>query len=168
MKKILLLSDTHNHLDEQILNHCKEADEIWHAGDIGSIRITDQLSSLKPLRAVWGNIDNDELRREFQEFLVFNCEEVKIVITHIAGPFGKYSDKVRSVLVNEHPQIFICGHSHILKVQRDNNYRMLYINPGAAGHHGFHNTRTMIRFNIEADKMFNMEVIELGKRGRLS
>ena len=168
MKRILLLSDTHNHLDEQILAHCREADEIWHAGDIGTTAVADRLSSIKPLKAVWGNIDNDQLRMQFDEFLIFNCEEVKVMITHIAGPFGKYSEKVRAFLKQEHPQLFICGHSHVLKVQRDNAYGALYINPGAAGHHGFHHVRTMIRFLIDGSKVLNMEVIELGKRGRLA
>jgi uncharacterized protein len=168
LKKILLLSDTHNHLDDQILNHCRQSDEIWHAGDIGTIAVADRLAAIKPLKAVWGNIDNDVLRLQFEEFLVFNCEKVKIMITHIAGPFGKYTDKVRSYLKVEKPELFICGHSHVLKVQRDQVYNALYINPGAAGHHGFHQVRTMIRFAVDGSAVQNMEVIELGKRGRLS
>jgi putative phosphoesterase len=168
LKRILLLSDTHNHLDEQILAHCREADEIWHAGDIGTVAVSDRLAMIKPLKAVWGNIDNDQLRLQFEEFLLFSCEKVKVMITHIAGPFGKYSEKVRTLLKEKQPDLLICGHSHVLKVQRDPAYSVLYINPGAAGHHGFHQVRTMIRFSIDESKVLNMEVIELGKRGRLT
>ncbi|MEP7264034.1 MAG: metallophosphoesterase family protein [Bacteroidota bacterium] len=168
MKKILLLSDTHHHLDESILTHCREADEIWHAGDIGSLAVADKLASIKPLKAVWGNIDDDKLRMTFEEHLVFYCEEVKIYITHIGGTPGKYNDKVKSVIRQEKPDIFICGHSHILRVQRDPVFPMLYINPGAAGYHGFHKTRTMIRFKIEGRSPRDMEVIELGSRGSLA
>lgn len=167
MKKILLLSDTHSHLDDQILRHCEEADEIWHAGDIGHIAVYDQLKSIKPVRAVWGNIDNDKLRITLEENSIFTCENVKVLMTHIAGPFGKYLPQVRDLLKTHRPQLFICGHSHVLKVQKD-AMGFIYINPGAAGHHGFHQVRTMIRFQLLDGAVNNMDVIELGKRGRLS
>jgi uncharacterized protein len=168
VKKILLLSDTHHHMDDQILLHCKEADEVWHAGDIGSAIVADKLSAVKPLKAVWGNIDDEKMRRRFEEILVFNCEGVKIMIIHIGGTPGKYPEKVKSAIQLHRPNVFICGHSHILKIQRDPDLRTLYINPGAAGHIGFHQVRTMVRFTIEDSDIGNMEVIELGKRGRLS
>ena len=168
MKKILLLSDTHHYIDEKILLYCAEADEIWHAGDIGSAVVADRISSLKPLKAVWGNIDDDKMRRRFEETLVFNCEGVKIMIIHIGGTPGKKKKKVKSAIHLHQPDVFICGHSHILKIQRDPNFPMLYINPGAAGQIGFHQVRTMVRFTIQGNEIGNMEVIELGKRGRLS
>ena len=163
-----MLSNTHHHIDEHILLHCSEADEIWHAGDIGSAAVADRLSSIKPLKAVWGNIDDDKMRRRFEEILVFTCEGLKIMILHIGGTPGKYPEKVKSAINLHRPDIFICGHSHILKIQRDPTFALLYINPGASGHIGFHQVRTMVRFAIQDKDISNMEVIELGKRGRLS
>lgn len=163
-----MLSDTHHYIDDQILLYCAEADEIWHAGDIGSAVVADRLSSLKPLKAVWGNIDDDKMRRRFEETLVFNCEGLKIMIIHIGGTPGKYPEKVKSSIHLHKPAVFICGHSHMLKIQRDPNFPMLYINPGAAGQIGFHQVRTMVRFTIQGNDIGNMEVVELGKRGRLS
>jgi uncharacterized protein len=168
LKKILLLSDTHHHLDEKILSHCMAADEIWHAGDIGSLSVADKLISIRPLKGVWGNIDNDKLRMQFEETLVFRVEGLKIMMTHIGGNPGKYPEKIFSKIRLERPDVFICGHSHVLRIQRDPSCSLLYINPGAAGHHGFHQVRTMVRFEINTGSIQNMEVIELGLRGKLT
>jgi uncharacterized protein len=168
LKKILLLSDTHHHIDTKILSYCSEADEIWHAGDIGSASVTDSIVRIRPLKAVWGNIDNDKLRLQFEETIVFKTEGLKVMMTHIGGKPGKYPEKIFSIIRTERPDLFICGHSHILRIERDTLCSLLYINPGAAGHHGFHHTRTMVRFEINNGTMQNMEVIELGARGRLT
>ena len=165
MKKILLLSDTHNYLDEAIRKYAAQADEIWHAGDIGSLSIADDLSAIRPLRAVFGNIDDHTVRLAWPEDLNFYCEEVKVWMTHIGGYPGHYTQRVKEGLQVHHPAIFICGHSHILRVMRDQRFNLLYMNPGAAGIHGFHHMRTMLRFNIDGNKIENMEVIELGRRG---
>ena len=167
MRKILLMSDTHGHLDQKIINHVKWADEVWHAGDIGESGLVKKLSKLKPLRAVFGNIDNHLLRCQFKENLVFYCEGVKVLITHIGGPPGKYNSKVKKLLLDEKPQLYICGHSHILKVIPDKKLNLIHINPGAAGIYGFHSIRTMIRFIINKKEIQNLEVIELGRRGKI-
>ena len=168
MKKILLLSDTHGYLDDAILTHVSNADEVWHAGDIGTIELTDQIAKLKPLRAVYGNIDGHVLRSAFPLDLFFNCEGLKVFITHIGGYPTRYSKGIKEKLVMHRPDLFICGHSHILKVIRDQQLGILHMNPGAAGVHGFHKMRTMIRFDINKGKMENVEVIELGLRGSLA
>ena len=165
MKKILLLSDTHSYIDERILHYVKEADEIWHAGDIGSVKVTDSIQKLKPLMAVYGNIDDHEIRKEFPENQIFRCEGKKIIITHIAGYPKKYTARAKSLIQLEKPDIFICGHSHILKVMFDNELNVLHLNPGACGIYGFHQVRTMLRFVIDADEIKDLEVIELGKKG---
>ena len=164
MKKILLLSDTHSHLDEKILKYVRLADEVWHAGDIGNLAVTDELKKLKPLRAVYGNIDNAEARSEFPLNNRFWCEKVDVLITHIGGYPGKYNASIREELQNNPPKLFICGHSHILKVIFDKKLNLLHMNPGAAGIHGFHQVRTMLRFEINGDKIQNLEIIELGNR----
>lgn len=164
MKKILLLSDTHSHIDDTILKYVQQADEIWHAGDIGSLVVTDNIKKLKPLRAVYGNIDDDKARMEFPLHNRFWCEGVAVWITHIGGYPGKYNQAVREELRNNPPQLFICGHSHILKVQFDKSLNLLHMNPGAAGVSGFHQIRTMLRFEIDGDKIQNLEVIEIGKK----
>nr|WP_298999736.1 metallophosphoesterase family protein [uncultured Allomuricauda sp.] len=164
MTKILLLSDTHGHMDEAILKYAKQADEIWHAGDIGSLEVTDALEKIAPLRAVFGNIDDHQIQREFPEHNRFYCEEVDVWITHIGGYPTKYNVRVREDIKKNPPKLFICGHSHILKVMNDKKLGLLHMNPGACGKHGFHATRTMLRFSIDKDKIFNLEVIELGKR----
>lgn len=161
-----MLSDTHSHIDDRILAYAKEADEIWHAGDIGDLAVTDQLASIKPLRAVYGNIDGAPARVTFSENNIFTCEGVCVLITHIAGPAGKYSSRVQTLLKKEKPDLLVCGHSHILKVKHIGAQKMLHLNPGAAGVHGFHSIRTMLRFEIQQGKLQNMEVIELGKRGK--
>lgn len=164
MKKILLLSDTHSYIDEQILKFVKQADEVWHAGDIGQLAVTDTIKKLKPLRAVYGNIDDAAARAEFPLDLKFTLEGVTVWITHIGGYPNKYNQRVREDLAKNPPKLFICGHSHILKVQFDKKLNLLHINPGAAGKHGFHKIRTMIRFELEAATIKNMEVIELATR----
>ncbi|AXG74462.1 metallophosphoesterase [Flavobacterium arcticum] len=165
MKKILLLSDTHSHIDDTILKYVRLADEVWHAGDIGDLSVTDTLKKEKPLRGVYGNIDNNEARQEFPLHNRFMCEGVDVWITHIGGYPGKYSPAVREDLIANPPKLFICGHSHILKVQFDKKLGLLHMNPGAAGVHGFHQVRTMLRFEINGDKIENLEAIEIGKRG---
>lgn len=162
MTKILLLSDTHSFIDDQILKYVHQADEVWHAGDIGDLKVTDTIKKFKPLRAVYGNIDNHEARLEFPLHNRFKCEGVDVLITHIGGYPGKYSVAIREEIYNNPPKLFICGHSHILKVQYDNKLSLLHMNPGAAGKHGFHHVRTMLRFEIEGEKIQNLEVIELG------
>ena len=165
--RILLLSDTHDYLDDHILHHAAEADEIWHAGDVGTARITDALAAIKPLRAVYGNIDGRDIRVQFPEDLRFTVEGLDVFMTHIGGYPGHYASSVKSILQTTPPQLFICGHSHILRVMRDPKTNTLCMNPGAAGVHGFHKMRTMIRFTIDKGKILNPEVIELGLRGKL-
>lgn len=165
MKKILLLSDTHSYIDDRILHYAEQADEVWHVGDIGDLKVTDTLKKVKLLRAVYGNIDDAEARKEFPLNAVFECEGMKVWITHIGGYPGKYPTRIKEGFMLYKPDVFICGHSHILKVQYDKQYQCLTMNPGAAGTHGFHQMRTMLRFEIVNGKMQNLEVIELGKRG---
>ena len=164
MKKILLLSDTHSHIDEAIIKYVNQADEVWHAGDIGDLQVTDKIKALKPLRAVFGNIDDAKARLEFPLHNRFICEGVDVWITHIGGYPGKYDVKVRDEIKRNPPKLFICGHSHILKVQFDQELKCLHMNPGAAGKHGFHQVRTMLRFELESGEIKNLEAIELGKR----
>lgn len=164
MKKILLLSDTHSHIDDQILKHVKNADEVWHAGDIGDLSVTDTIQELKPLRGVYGNIDNDKARMEFPEHNRFMCEGVDVWITHIGGYPNKYNVRVREEIQKNPPKLFICGHSHILKVMFDKKLGLLHMNPGACGKHGFHKVRTMLRFVIDGEKIKDLEIIELANR----
>ncbi len=165
MKRIGLLSDTHSYLDPKIKSYFAEVDEIWHAGDIGSMEVLDELSAFKPTRAVWGNIDNHEIRRETKEFLRFKVEEVDILITHIGGRPQKYSKPAyEELLKNGAPKLFICGHSHITLVQMDKRFNMLWMNPGACGYKGFHSVKTILRFSISSGRIHDLEVIELGKR----
>ncbi|WP_353780219.1 YfcE family phosphodiesterase [Winogradskyella sp. 3972H.M.0a.05] len=163
MTKILLLSDTHSYIDDRILEYVKEADEVWHAGDIGDLEVTDKIKALKPLRAVYGNIDNAKAKVEFPEHNRFMCEGVDVWITHIGGYPPKYNGRVRDALKQDPPKLFITGHSHILKVMPDKSLNLLHMNPGAVGKHGFHKVRTMLRFTIDKDKIDNLEVIEFKK-----
>ena len=165
MKKILLLSDTHSYLDEKVLKYVRQADEVWHAGDIGDLIVTDTLKSIKPLRGVYGNIDDDKARMEFPLNNRFFCEGVDVLITHIGGYPGKYNQAIREEITLNPPKLFICGHSHILKVQFDKKLNLLHMNPGACGIHGFHQVRTRLRFEIDGDKIQNLEIVELGNRG---
>lgn len=164
LKKILLLSDTHSHIDATILKYAAQADEIWHAGDIGDLVVTDALKEIAPLRAVFGNIDGEAARREFPLNQRFFCEGVDVWITHIGGYPGHYSPAVRSELQSNPPKLFVCGHSHILKVMNDPKLGLLHMNPGAAGTHGFHTVRTMLRFTIDREKIGNLEVVEMGRK----
>lgn len=161
MKKILLLSDTHGHMDDRILHYAGEADEIWHAGDIGDLEVTDKLKAVKPVRGVFGNIDNANIRKEFPLNNRFMCEEVDVWITHIGGYPGRYSPAVKEEIKKDPPKIFISGHSHILKVMNDKKLHLLHMNPGAAGRQGFHKKRTMLRFKIDGKDIKDLEVIEL-------
>ncbi|MFL5763354.1 MAG: metallophosphoesterase family protein [Bacteroidia bacterium] len=164
MQRIALLSDTHNYLDPKIFKYFENCDQIWHAGDIGTISITDELARIKPLRAVYGNIDGQDVRKVHPLHQHFMCENVKVFITHIGGYPGRYSAEALKEIRKEKPGLFICGHSHILKVMFDEQNQLLHINPGAAGIHGFHSVRTLVRFSIDKDKIKDLEVIELGKR----
>ncbi|GAA4230426.1 metallophosphoesterase family protein [Postechiella marina] len=164
MKKILLLSDTHSYIDNDILKYVKQADEVWHAGDIGDLKVTDAIKELKPLRGVYGNIDNSEIRLEFPENNRFMCEDLDVWITHIGGYPKAYNIRVREEIKANPPKLFITGHSHILKVMPDNKLNLLHMNPGAAGKHGFHKARTMLRFTIDGKKIDNLEVIEFPER----
>lgn len=166
--KIGLLSDTHSFLDPMIFEYFKNCDEIWHAGDIGDPEIIHSIEQVKTLKAVFGNIDNKELQNSLPEDLWFPCEGLSIWMTHIGGAPPNYNPRVKKILKEKVPDVFICGHSHILRVKKDPAYKdMLYINPGAAGNHGFHTIKTVIRFEIKKASIFNMEAIELGKRGAL-
>ena len=167
MKRIGLLSDTHGELDETVLAYFEECDEIWHAGDIGSLEVTDRLEALRPLRAVYGNIDDARIRREFPLDQRFICEGLDVWITHIGGYPGRYQKRVREVLKENPPGLLICGHSHILKIMPDKKYGLLHINPGACGTHGFHKVKTIVRFTIDEGKLKDVEVVELGKRGAI-
>jgi len=167
--RIGLLSDTHGELDPRVFDYFADCDQIWHAGDIGDRTVTDALMAFKPLRAVFGNIDSKELQVQFPEDNRFRCEGMKVWITHIGGKPPSYNPRVKKMLLQERPDIFICGHSHLLLIKRDETQGgMLFINPGAAGNHGFHQIRTLMRFDIIQGSISNMEVIELGKRGTLS
>lgn len=164
MPKIGLISDTHSYLDPQIFEYFKEVDEVWHIGDVGDVQVLDELRKFKPLRGVYGNIDDKEVQQAFPLDYRFEMEGMDIWMTHIGGYPGRYASRVRDILRVEPPDLFICGHSHILKVMRDKKYNMMCMNPGAAGKHGFHQVRTVLRFDIQAKTLSNLEVIELGKR----
>ena len=164
MTKILLLSDTHGHIDGAILKYVKQADEVWHAGDIGSLEVTDTIEKIKPLRGVFGNIDDHIIQKEFPLHQRFMCEGVDVWITHIGGYPPKYNSKVIKEIKANPPKLFICGHSHILKVMWDKQLQLLHMNPGACGKHGFHQVRTLLRFVIDGKDIKALEVIELGKR----
>jgi phosphoesterase, MJ0936 family len=161
MKRIGLLSDTHGYWDERYAEHFKDCDEIWHAGDIGSEEMVTKLSAIKPLRAVYGNIDGGNIRIDYPKVAHFTVEEVKVMMAHIGGYPGRYAPEIRNELYNTCPKLFIAGHSHILKVVYDDGLGCLHINPGAAGISGFHKVRTLIRFVIDGDRMKDLEVIEL-------
>ncbi len=166
MIKIGLLSDTHGYIDPKVYKYFKDVDEIWHAGDIGDISVTDELKAFKPIRSVYGNIDNQIIRSEFREVEIFNVNGLKVVLTHIGGYPKRYSPGIKPLLQKEKPDLFICGHSHILKVIYDKELKLLHLNPGAAGFHGFHKVKTLLRFSINNGKIENLEVIELGPRGQ--
>ncbi|MDD2799049.1 MAG: metallophosphoesterase family protein [Bacteroidales bacterium] len=162
MVRIGLLSDTHAWWDEKYVQYFSECDEIWHTGDIGSVELADRLAEIKPLRAVVGNIDGHELRRMFPVNSRFTIEGADVWLTHIGGHPGKYAPEIIPELYSNPPKLFVCGHSHILRVKFDKKLNMLYINPGAAGKQGFHKQRTLIRFTIDQGDFKDLEVIELG------
>lgn len=164
MKRIGLLSDTHSFLDDSILRYFGECDEVWHAGDIGDAAVVDRLEAFRPLRAVYGNIDEPAMRRRYPEDLRFECEGVDVFITHIGGYPGRYSKRAGAIIRQNPPRLFICGHSHILKVMPDKRHGLLHINPGAAGRQGFHKVRTVVRFTLEYGDIRDLQVIELGLR----
>jgi len=166
MIKVGLISDTHNYLDPQVHEYFKECDEIWHAGDFGNMEIVDELREVAPVVGVYGNIDGQDIRKEFPLHQRFEKDGINIWMTHIGGTLGRYCIPIREEMENNPPDVFICGHSHILKIGRDEEKnKMLFINPGAAGKQGFQVYRTCVRFDIEDGKIHNMEVINLGKLG---
>jgi putative phosphoesterase len=168
MIKIGLMSDTHGYLDPKIFDVFKDVDEIWHAGDIGNIELCDELKRFKPFYAVYGNIDGKDIRIEYPYDLLLEREGLKILMIHIGGSPGHYEPKARAKIEEVRPDIFICGHSHILKVVRDEKYnKMLMMNPGAAGVQGFHKMKTVLRFSLNNGKVENLEAVELGKRGEI-
>ena len=163
MKKILLLSDTHGYIDDDIIKYVHKADEVWHAGDIGNLIVTDTIKKFKPLRAVYGNIDNEKTRLQFPKNNFFQVESVKIFMTHIGGYPGRYAKGISNLLQQYKPHLFVDGHSHILKVMFDKKNNLLYMNPGAVGKSGFHKVRTMLFFEIEKKEIKNLKVIEWQK-----
>ena len=164
MKKIGLLSDTHSYWDDKFRIHFADCDEIWHAGDIGSLEVAQQFEAFKPFRAVYGNIDGQDLRQAYPEVNRFTLEGVDVLITHIGGYPGRYDNRIKSTLFANPPKLFISGHSHILKVMFDKKIESLHMNPGAAGIYGFHQVRTLLRFVLDAGDIRDLEVIELGGR----
>lgn len=160
MLRIGLISDTHGSINPRILEFFSICDEIWHAGDIGNIEIAEKLASLKPFKAVYGNIDGTEIRMSYPKNQLFNCEDLKVLITHIGGYPGRYEKEARKLIESEKPGLFITGHSHILKVMYDKKHELLHINPGAAGNSGFHNVITCVRFVIEGKNIRDLEVFE--------
>ena len=164
MTKIGLLSDTHTYFGSEMREFLEPVDQIWHAGDIGSAQLLVDLRQFRPTVAVYGNIDDSQVRMLVPEFQIFTVENVKIVMTHIGGYPGRYEPKVRPLLLAEKPQIFVCGHSHILKVMYDKQLQCLHLNPGASGIFGFHNVRTMLRFTIDGAEIKDLEVWEVPKR----
>ena len=164
--KIGLLSDTHGFLDERIFHHFENCDEIWHAGDIGEESVLEELRAFKPTQAVYGNIDSINLQKELPEYTNIEHEGVRTLMIHIGGRPNKYAKGVKELIIQYKPQLLVCGHNHILKVAMDKNLNTLYMNPGAAGRHGFHQMRTLLRFDLQKGNIQNLEVIELGKRAQ--
>jgi len=164
--KIGLISDTHCYLDPKVFKYFENVDEIWHAGDIGTMEVLEQLKRFKPTIAVWGNIDGGKLRVECKEGEVFEREGVRVLITHIAGKPPKYNKDILEYVKKYQPKLLVCGHSHILKVMPDKVNNLLFMNPGAAGKHGFHKVKTLLRFDLENGKIKNLEVVEMGPRAK--
>ncbi|GAB1405558.1 metallophosphoesterase family protein [Lentimicrobium sp.] len=161
MKRIGLLSDTHGHLPEKTAEFFENCDEIWHAGDIGNQITAQTLNDIKPLKAVYGNIDGGDIRTDYPEYLFFDCEMMRVLMLHIGGYPGRYTSRARELIKTYRPSLFISGHSHILKVIYDNKFQLLHINPGAAGKQGFHQVRTLLRFTIDGDRVEGLEILEL-------
>lgn len=168
MKKILLISDTHGYIDNVIIKYAKWADEVWHAGDIGSIKIIDELKKYSFLRAVYGNIDDNLIRSLYPKNNMFKCEGLNVLITHIGGYPSNYAKDIPKLLITNKIKIFISGHSHILKIVKDKKNKLIHFNPGACGISGFHKKRTMLKFEIDKDKISNLNIIDLGERGKIS
>ncbi len=164
MKKIGIISDTHGYMDERILHFLKDCDEIWHAGDWGNYSVAEKLQKEARVRGVYGNIDGQDIRSTYEKAIRFVCEGIVVLITHIGGYPGKYSPDIREAIKRNPPDLFICGHSHILKVMKDPKLNLLHINPGAAGRHGFHKVRTLVLMEVNGKKMENIRVVELGTR----
>lgn len=164
MKRICLISDTHCHIGADMVKYLEECDEIWHAGDIGNIETADLLAKLKPLRAVFGNVDNHIIRSAYSQDNRFMCEGMDVLLTHIGGYPGKYEPRIREILKTNAPALLICGHSHILKVIYDKHYNLLYLNPGAAGISGFHKIRTLLRFTLDNGNISNLSIVEMAKK----
>ncbi|WP_027418254.1 metallophosphoesterase family protein [Crocinitomix catalasitica] len=164
MKKIGLMSDTHSYLDPKVFTYFKDVDEIWHAGDLGKIELIDELEKFKPTRGVYGNIDNTDVRATWPKVNEFTVEGVKVLMTHIAGKPYKYNKEAYAEIQKSKPQLFICGHSHIALAQFDKSINSLWLNPGACGFHGFHKVKTLMRFELNAGKIENLELIEIGPR----
>jgi putative phosphoesterase len=165
--KIGLLSDTHSYLDPTLFDHFADCDEVWHAGDVGDPSVLTQLEAFKPVRGVYGNIDDQAIQQRLPLDNVFTVEGLKVVMTHIGGYPGRYTSRVRQLLDEQQPGLYICGHSHILKVMMDKKRGILHMNPGACGRHGFHRMRTALRFSVSAGRVENLEVLELGLRGKI-
>lgn len=169
MKRITLISDTHGYLGSDVISHLEDADEIWHAGDIGTIDVLDQLKELdKQLRVVFGNIDDKEMQRLTPLDELFECHGLRVFMTHIGGYPGRYNKRIKSILSKERPDLYICGHSHILKVMPDKELSLIHMNPGACGIIGFHKYRTIIKFSIIDKKLKDVSVVELGLRSDIS
>ena len=164
MKQIVLLSDTHHTLDDRFFPHFENADEIWHAGDIGSLEITDTLKKYAPIRVVYGNIDDKTIRTEFKTNLYFKCEKVNVMMTHIGGYPGRYNKKILPIIEEANPDLFICGHSHILKIMYDKKNQLLHMNPGAIGDYGIHKVKTILCFTIEGKDIKNLRVVEFPRK----
>lgn len=164
MKKIILISDTHSHIPENFWKYIEGFDELWHAGDVGNVDLIDQLKSKIKVRGVYGNIDGTEVRKEFPEHLVFTEQGVKIVMLHIGGKPYVYYPKMRDLIKQYRPKVVVCGHSHILRVEYDKRDKVLYLNPGAVGNHGFHKAKTLLRFTLDKGEIKDMEAVELGER----
>ncbi len=165
MKKIALISDNHSYVGEDVNQHLKDVDEIWHAGDIGDLSSIEEIKTFATFRAVYGNIDEPSTRQIYFENEIFHCEEVKVFMTHIGGYPGKYNARVKEIILKEKPHIYICGHSHICKVMPDKTNNLIHMNPGAYGHHGFHHMRTILKFEINGKKIENLVAVEIGIRG---
>ena len=164
MLRIGLISDTHHFLDDNVFRHFEKCDEIWHAGDFGTIEVANKLAAFKPLKAVYGNIDGQDVRTVYPEQLRWQSEGINVFMTHIGGYPPGYNPTVKKILQADPPQLFICGHSHILKIMFDDKIQCLHINPGAAGRQGWHTVRTLVRLTIDGNNMKDCEVIELGSR----
>lgn len=162
--EIGILSDTHGYMDDRILHHLQEVDVILHAGDVGDSMVCEQLNNLSTLHCVYGNIDGTSVRKSYPEWIIHDFEGVKFLMIHIAGALGKYNTKTRSLIEEHKPNVLVCGHSHILKVSQDSRFNLLHINPGAAGKHGFHKMRTMLKLTANSGKLSNLRVVELGAR----